>query len=216
MFSDSKFWDSTRITLLYVVYNIPLQTILGKVIAVIADRVAKSVVVRIIIIAPYLISGVVATMVWVLMLDPLLGMTDAFLHMIGVPPQPFFNTPDQAIMSVAGVSIWRYVGFTALLFYAGLQSVPRNLYEAAKIDGASEVKMFFDITIPLRLRPVLAFVLVTSVIGSFQIPRRDRRRDPGRPGQLDPRAALVHLSKTPSVTTGWDMRPPFRWCCSSP
>jgi multiple sugar transport system permease protein len=168
LFSDSKFWDSTRITLLYVVYNIPLQTILGLVIAVIADRVAKSVVVRIIIIAPYLISGVVATMVWVLMLDPLLGMTDAFLHMIGVPPQPFFNSPDQAIMSVAGASIWRYVGFTALLFYAGLQSVPRNLYEAAKIDGASEVKMFFDITIPL-LRPVLAFVLVTSVIGSFQI-----------------------------------------------
>jgi multiple sugar transport system permease protein len=142
--------------------------VLALVIAVLADRLAKSVTLRVIIIAPFLVSGVVATMIWMLMLDPLLGMTNAFLNLIGVPSQPFLNSPDQAIMSVAGISIWRHVGFTALLLYAGLQSIPSSVYEAAKIDGASERTIFFKITLPL-LRPVLAFVLITSVIGSFQI-----------------------------------------------
>lgn len=70
--------------------------------------------------------------------------------------------------TVAGVNIWRHVGYTALLIFAGLQTIPDSLYEAASIDGASEFRSFIHITVPL-LRPVLAFVLVTSVIGSFQI-----------------------------------------------
>ncbi len=70
--------------------------------------------------------------------------------------------------SIAGVNIWRHVGYTALLIFAGLQTVPKDVYEAGAIDGATELRMFWSITIPL-LRPVLVFVLVTTVIGSFQI-----------------------------------------------
>ena len=66
------------------------------------------------------------------------------------------------------INIWEYVGYTALLIFAGLQSIPGSVYEAASIDGASENQMFWRVTIPL-LRPVLVFVIVTSVIGSFQI-----------------------------------------------
>ena len=168
LFSDPKFWDSVRLTLGYVAYNIPIQTALGLLIAVLADRMAKSVWLRAVIIAPYLISNVVAVLIWLLLLDPLLGLTNNWLQLLGLPRQPFFSSPDSAMFSVAGVSIWRNVGFTALLFYAGLQAVPRNLYEAAKIDGASEWHMFRTITLSL-LRPVLAFVLVTSIIGSFQV-----------------------------------------------
>jgi multiple sugar transport system permease protein len=148
-----------------VAWNIPLQTALGLLIAVLADRLAKSVLVRAVIIAPYLISNIVAGLVWLLMLDPLIGITNAFLSMIGAVPQPFLSSPDQAIVSIAGISIWRHVGFTALLFYAGLQSIPKDLYEAARLDGASEFAMFRLITLPL-LRPVMVFILV---IGSFQI-----------------------------------------------
>ena len=168
LFSDGNFWESLRITLLYVAWNIPLQTALALLIAVLADRLAKSVWLRAVIIAPYLISNVVAGLVWLLMLDPMIGMTNNFLTWIGVPLQPFMNSPDQAIVSIAGISIWRHVGFTALLFYAGLQAIPTDLYEAARLDGASEFAMFRLITLPL-LRPVMVFVLVTSVIGSFQI-----------------------------------------------
>ncbi|PRX08793.1 UNVERIFIED_ORG: carbohydrate ABC transporter membrane protein 1 (CUT1 family) [Martelella mediterranea] len=168
LWADGKFWESMRITLFYVIYNIPLQTALGLLIAVLADRLAKSVMLRAVIIAPYLISNVVAGLVWLLMLDPLIGITNAFLGGIGIMPQPFLSSPDQALISVAGISIWRHVGFTALLFYAGLQSIPRDLYEAARLDGASEQAMFRMITLPL-LRPVMVFVLVTSVVGSFQV-----------------------------------------------
>ena len=168
LWSDANFWDSLKITLAYVLWNIPLQTSLALLIAVLADRLAKSVWVRAVIIAPYLISNVVAGLVWLLMLDPLIGITNAFLSVIGSGPQPFLSSPDQAIVSIAGISIWRHVGFTALLFYAGLQSIPKDLYEAARLDGASEFAMFRLITLPL-LRPVMVFVLVTSVVGSFQI-----------------------------------------------
>jgi len=168
LWGDANFWDSLRITLVYVAWNIPVQTGLALLIAVLADRLAKSVVVRAVIIAPYLISNVVAGLVWLLMLDPLIGMTNAFLTWTGIGPQSFLSSPDQAVVSLAGISIWRHVGFTALLIYAGLQAIPKDLYEAARLDGASEFAMFRMITLPL-LRPVMVFVLVTSVIGSFQV-----------------------------------------------
>jgi multiple sugar transport system permease protein len=113
------------------------------------------------------VSFVVA-LIFLWMLDPLLGFVNQLLIAIGVGRQPFFGSPDQALLSVAGVNIWRHMGFTALLFYAGLQAIPKTLYEAATIDGASEWRMFRHITLPL-LRPVMVFVLVTSIIGSFQI-----------------------------------------------
>ena len=168
LFHDQKFWDAVWLTLAYVAYNIPLQTALGLLIAVLADRMAKSVFLRAVIVAPYLMSNVVAALLWLLLLDPLLGLTNSWLEILGFHRQSFLSSPNQALMSVAGISIWRHVGFTALLFYAGLQSVPRNLYEAAKLDGCSEFLMFWHITLPL-LRPVLAFVLITSLIGSFQV-----------------------------------------------
>jgi multiple sugar transport system permease protein len=168
LWADDTFWESLRLTLLYVGYNIPLQTALALFIAVLADRLARQVWVRAVMIAPYLISNVVAGLVWLLMLDPLIGMTNVFIESIGAAPQPFLASPDQALISVAGINIWRHVGFTALLFYAGLQAIPRDLYEAARLDGAREWQMFRTITLPL-LRPVMVFVLVTSVIGSFQI-----------------------------------------------
>ena len=78
------------------------------------------------------------------------------------------GSPDQSITTIAGINIWRHMGYMALLFLAGLQSIPKDVYEAAAIDGASEVRSFWYITLPL-LRPVLVFVLVTTIIGAFQI-----------------------------------------------
>ncbi|TSD89617.1 sugar ABC transporter permease [Mycobacterium sp. KBS0706] len=168
LIDDPRFWQSARITVAYVLYNIPLQTVLGLALAVMMDRLSKSVALRAVVIAPYLLSNVIAALIWLWLLDPLLGMTNAFLGLIDVPRQSFLATSDLAIMSIAGINIWRHVGLTALLFYAGLQAIPRSLYEAARLEGAGEWVVFRRITLPL-LRPVLVFVLVTSVIGSFQV-----------------------------------------------
>ncbi len=168
LFGDWKFWDAMRLTLLYVLYNIPIQTVLGLLLAVLAHRLAKSVALRAVIIAPYLISNVVAALIWLLMLDPLLGLVNYLLGFAGLAQHGFLSSPGEALICVAGISTWRHTGLTALLFYAGLQSIPPDLYEAARLEGAGGFKMFRFITLPL-LRPVLAFVLVTSIIGSFQV-----------------------------------------------
>lgn len=168
LLSDGNFWHSAGVTLAYVLTNIPIQTALGLLLAVLSDRLARAVWLRAVIIAPYLISNVVAALIWLLMLDPILGLVNAFLDVVGVGRQGFLASPDQAMVSIAGISTWRHTGLTALLFYAGLQAIPRHLYEAAKLEGAGEWTMFRRITLPL-LRPVLAFVLVTSLIGSFQV-----------------------------------------------
>jgi multiple sugar transport system permease protein len=102
------------------------------------------------------------------MLDPILGLANVFLDAVGIGRQGFLTSPDLALVSIAGINTWRHTGFTALLFYAGLQSIPRSLYEAAAIEGAGEWASFRYITLPL-LRPVMVFVLVTSIIGSFQV-----------------------------------------------
>ena len=168
MINDPAFWSSLKTTILYVLYNIPFQTVLGLFLAVAMDRLAKSMFVRGALILPYLLSNVIAAMIWVWMLDPLLGMVNAFLGIFGIPHISFLGTTENALGSVALINIWRHMGLTALLFYAGLQGIPKSVYEAATIDGSSEWTTFWKITLPL-LRPVTVFVLVTSIVGSFQI-----------------------------------------------
>ena len=168
LFQDEKFWKSIWVTFLYVLYNIPAQTVIGLLIAVLLKRLTGSVFVRSVMLTPFLISNVIAAMIWFYMFDPVLGFVNVVLKAIGLGSYPFFSDPNLALPTIAFINVWRHMGYTALLFYTGLQSIPEHLYEAARIEGSSEWRTFRSITLPL-LRPVLVFVLVTSVIGSFQI-----------------------------------------------
>jgi multiple sugar transport system permease protein len=168
LFQDEKFWKSIWVTFLYVLYNIPVQTVLGLLIAVLLKGLTGSVLVRSVMLTPFLISNVIAAMIWFYMFDPVLGFVNVVLKAVGLGSHPFFSDPNLALPTIAFINIWRHMGYTALLFYTGLQAIPEHLYEAARIEGSSEWRTFRSITLPL-LRPVLVFVLVTSVIGSFQI-----------------------------------------------
>jgi multiple sugar transport system permease protein len=168
LLNDPVFWNSLKVTVYYVLLNIPLQTVLALIIATMMSRLTKSIAIRSIIILPWLMPGVVVGLLWLWLLDPTIGIVNVWLRAIGVGTIPFLNLPNTAMPSIAMINIWQYVGYTALLLFAGLQSIPGSVYEAAAMDGANEVQMFTKVTIPL-LRPVLVFVLVTSVIGSFQI-----------------------------------------------
>lgn len=165
---DDDFWDALLVTLSYVLWNIPIQTLLAVLIAVMMDRLTRSIIVRGIILLPWLMPNVVVGLLWLWMLDPRLGIVNVGLETLGLDSIPFLGNPDYAIASIAGINVWRHVGYTALLVFAGLQTIPKSIYEAAAIDGATDWQTFWGITLPM-LRPVLAFVLVTSVIGSFQI-----------------------------------------------
>ncbi len=168
LWGDSNFWNSMRVTLLYVIYNIPIQTVIGLLLAALLHRLGRSVALRSVILAPYLIANVIAAILWFWMLDPLLGFCNAMLHSLGFSTIAFFSDQRLALPTIAAVNIWRHMGFVALLFYTGIQGIPHSIYEAARIEGAGPWRSFWNVTLPL-LRPTLVFVLVTSVIGSFQV-----------------------------------------------
>ena len=165
---DKVFWNALLVTLEYVVVNIGLQTAVALLMAVLMQRLAKSLVIRGILLVPYMVSGVVVALLWQWLLDYQIGIVNNALDFIGLPRQSFFGDPALAIVTVALINVWKSMGYTALLLFAGLQAIPKDIYEAAAIDGASEAKAFWRVSLPL-LRPVLALVLIVSLIGSFQI-----------------------------------------------
>jgi multiple sugar transport system permease protein len=168
MVTDPVFWASMRITVYYVVVNIGVQTVVALVLAVLLSRLTQSMWVRGIVLTPYLVSNVVTALLWLLLLDYQLGIVNELLEWVGIGRQSFWGNPDLVVPTIAMVNVWRHVGYTALLIFAGLQTISPQVYEAAKVDGASEWSMFWRITVPL-LRPYLAMVLIVTSIGSFQV-----------------------------------------------
>ncbi len=168
MFTDPLFWNSLLVTFEYVLINIAVQTVLAVGIAVLMHRLTQSVVIRGIVLLPYLVANVVVALVWFWMFDYSTGIVNVIIDTIGLDRVAFFGNDATAIPTIALINVWRHVGYTALLIFAGLQTIPKELYEAGAIDGASEARMFRSITLPL-LRPVMALVLVITVVGSFQI-----------------------------------------------
>lgn len=168
MVQDPVFWNAVRVTLLYVVINIGVQIVVALVLAVLMQRLSRSILLRSLILTPYMVSNVVAAMVFLWILDFQLGIGNQVLEWIGLDRIGFFTNEAWVITTIALVNVWRHMGYTALLLFAGLQSIPGTMYEAARMDGASEVRMFFQITLPL-LRPIIGLVLIISVIGSFQV-----------------------------------------------
>ena len=189
MIEDGKFWNGMKLSAYYVLLNIPMQIVLGLFLAVAMDRLARSLFIKAVVLLPYLLSNVLVAMMWLWMLDPILGVVNSFIVLTGADRQPFFGGPDQALFTVAAVNIWRHMGLCAMLFLAGLQNIPRHLYEAASLEGATEWQMFRRITLPL-LRPVMVLVLVTSVTGSFQIFDTIAVTTAG--GPLDSTRVIVH------------------------
>ncbi|KUO18291.1 carbohydrate ABC transporter permease [Streptomyces dysideae] len=168
MVHDPIFWDSLTVTVEYVAINIGVQTVSALAIAVLLQRLTQSAVLRGVVLTPYLMSNVVAGIVWLWILDTQLGIGNEIIAGLGADRIPFLADETWAIPMIALINVWRHVGYTALLLFAGLQAIPSDMYEAAKVDGASEWRMFWRITMPL-LRPVLAVVLIMTVIGSFQV-----------------------------------------------
>jgi len=166
--TDATLFNAIVVTLEYVVINIGVQTVAALAMAVLMHRLTRSALIRGALLLPYLVANVVVALVWYSMLDAQLGVVNAMLGWVGIDPVAFFGDTATAIPTIALVNVWRHMGYTALLLFAGLQAIPNSVYEAAAIDGATEVRIFRRITLPL-LRPVIALVLVLTVIGSFQI-----------------------------------------------
>ena len=167
MLEDPVFWNAAGVTVYYVVVSIGVQTMLALLIAVLMHRLTQSTWVRSIVLTPYLVSNVVAALVFMWILDTQLGIGNQVLASMGLNTIPFLSQESTVIPMIALINVWRHMGYTVLLI-RGLQTIPESAYEAARVDGASEWRMFWRITI-LLLRPILALVLIMTIIGSFQV-----------------------------------------------
>ena len=164
---DPVFWNVVGVTVYYVVVSIGVQTMLALLIAVLMHRLTQSTWVRSIVLTPYLVSNVVAALVFMWILDTQLGIGNQVLASMGLNTIPFLSQESTVIPMIALIKVWRHMGYTVLLI-RGLQTISESAYEAARVDGASEWRMFWRITI-LLLRPILALVLIMTIIGSFQV-----------------------------------------------
>jgi multiple sugar transport system permease protein len=168
MFGDDVFWSSLTVTVYFVVVAVSLTMFFSVLTAAVLHRLTSSTVVRGLIILPFLISSVVAATVWSWMLDTQLGVVNLLIEWLGGDGQQWLSSRALAIPSIALIHVWKNLGYTAIIIFAGLQTIPPSIYEAGRIDGASETQMFFRLTLPL-LRPIIALVLVLNVIGAFQV-----------------------------------------------
>lgn len=168
MLADPLFWNALGVTALYVLMNIGVQTVVALALAVLLHRITRSTLIRGMALLPYFVANVIVALVWYFMLDFQIGIVNVALGWVGLDAVAFFGESALALPTIAMINVWRHMGYTALLIFAGLQTLPQTVYEAARIDGAGEVRTFFTITLPL-LRPILALVLIMTVIGSFQV-----------------------------------------------
>jgi ABC-type sugar transport system permease subunit len=160
---------SLGVTVYYVLLNIPLQTVVALAMAVMLNSKRRGMgIYRILFVAPYLSTPVATAVIWYWVFDPKLGAVNALLANVGITGPQWLSSSQWAMPVVALVNIWQYVGYNMLFFLAGLQAIPKQLYEAAQLDGAGPFKQFFRISLPL-LNSTTLFVLVTGVIGSFQV-----------------------------------------------
>jgi multiple sugar transport system permease protein len=169
MVRDDHVFHALLISAYYVLWNIPLQTVLALALAMLLVRKMPAMgVFRALYVLPYMSTPVAMAVVWSWMFNAQNGLINHLLSLAGLHGPDWLGNTSTALPVVAMVNIWQYAGYNMLFFLAGLLAIPPQLYESASIDGASALRRFTRITLPL-LNSTMLFVLVTDVIGSFQI-----------------------------------------------
>lgn len=168
-FTDREFLHSMWITFKYFLMRVPLQMVCGFLLALlISGRHRWTSLMRTIILVPVVSSMVVVTSIFGLMMHPSNGLLNSILALFGLPAQGFLTDPDQALWSVTFITVWKNAGQTMLFFLAGMMTIPRDVYEAADIDGVGPLQRITRITIPL-MKATFAFVFLTTTIHAFQV-----------------------------------------------
>lgn len=169
LFDDPTFWSSIQVTAIFGIIVNPLQIALALALALLVNQSLRGIgIFRTILLLPVAISINVAALAWGLALDTNYGLVNGILELVGVARQDFLRDPGQALPTMIGIVSWIGVPFWTLFILAGLQSIPHEVLEAARIDGANRIQAFLNVTLPL-LRRVLLFVLVADTIANFTL-----------------------------------------------
>lgn len=169
LIADQSVWQALRNTLLYTVLEVPVSIAIGLVLAVFLNqKIRFKTGYRIIYFTPMVAAPAAVALVWKWLYSTDFGLINHLLGVIRLPAVHWLTNPNLAIYSIAVVGIWSCIGYNMILFLAGLQEVPKDYYEAAEIDGASAVRQFFSITVPM-LSPSIFFVATTRTIAAMQV-----------------------------------------------
>lgn len=169
MMGDRRWWNAVGNSAYYTILAVPLGMIISLGIALVMNQKLRGVYIfRTLFFMPVISSWVAVSVIWITLLDPQAGIVNYVLQAIGLPEINWLGDPASAMPSLVLITIWKGAGFNMVIWLAGLQAIPQELYEAAAIDGANSWQSFWRVTLPL-LKPTSFFLAITGVIGSFQV-----------------------------------------------
>ena len=164
---DPLFWKSVVNTIYYTMIHVPGQIVIAFFIALLLNQNVRGIALwRTLFYLPSITAGVATAMLWIVILQPN-GLLNQFLGLFGIPGPRWLTSTTWAMQGLILMSFWT-VGTTMILYLAGLQGIPRHLYEAAEIDGAGPVRRVWHVTIPM-MTPTIFLTVVLGIIGSFQV-----------------------------------------------
>jgi multiple sugar transport system permease protein len=169
LLDDKLFWKSMQNTLYYVAGVVPAGMVLSLLLALAMNQKLRGIVIfRTVFFLPTITSSVAISLMWLWIYNPEFGALNFLLDQIGINGPAWLSTPEWAMPAVIIMAVWRGLGYSMLIYLAGLQGIPDTYYEAASIDGAGAWAKFWHITVPL-LSPTTFMLLILSLIGAFQV-----------------------------------------------
>lgn len=169
LFKDPLVLQSLKNIGQFVIFIMPIQVGIALGLALLVNNSLKGTIIyKVAFFTPVVMSLVVVSILWLYLLNPTSGLINEMFNSIGFDPQPFLTSPKQAMYVIIVVSAWQGAGSQMLIFLAGLQNIPGELYEAADIDGANQWQKFRSITLPM-LKPTSLLILTTTLIDAFKL-----------------------------------------------
>lgn len=168
LFKNEIFRKAVGNTFVFTAVKLVLEVSISLVLAVMLDsRIPCKKFLRICYFAPVIVPVVASSMVFMWLYDPQIGPINQLLKLLHLPTSNFIYSEKTALFSIIMFAVWRGIGYDIVVFISGLQGISENAIEAARIDGASEIQIFFKVKLPL-LRPIISFVVMMGLIGCFQ------------------------------------------------
>jgi multiple sugar transport system permease protein len=192
----SDFWRAMKATGIFTVFSVPLLLIVPLLVALLLNRSFPGrTFFRAVFFTPYVLGVAVVGLLWRYLLDPNIGLVNSYLDQLGIHRNiPWTTDLPWAWISLVGMTVWWTLGFNAIIYLAGLQDIPRDLYEAAEVDGAGPWQRFVHVTLP-GLRPVLLFVLTVTILASANMFGQAYLVTKGAPGNAT-RTAIMLIAET--------------------
>lgn len=204
LFEDDRFWHATLNTVIFAVVTVPGALVVGLGLALLANQPFKvKWPVRLGLLLPWALPLVFAGLIFRWFFEYRSGIVNAAFEFVGLPPQNWITDPNLAFFAVCVAIVWKSSSFMALILLAGLQTIPKSLYEAAEVDGASKLQQFVEITLPM-LKPAIVVALIfrtITAIQTFDIPYAMTNGGPGN--ATETMAMYIHKTTIDFLDLGY-------------